>query len=104
VGWWCLLGAALPQISGENQSTIPVVRDSEYFMYRRHILCTLHMAVDFQIVLCKGLYGGWGGGLLEGVGPEKIETFLGPEMATSETHVHKITNVPVSVFLYGTET
>ncbi len=25
----------------------------------------------------------------------KIKTFLGPEMATSETHVHKIINVPV---------
>ncbi len=31
--------------------------------------------------------------ILEGVGPE-IETFLGPEMATKETHVHKITKVP----------
>jgi hypothetical protein len=30
---------------------------------------------------------------LEGVGP-KIETFLGPERATSETHAHKSTNVP----------
>jgi hypothetical protein len=37
-------------------------------------------------------------GPLTGVGPE-IKTFLGREMATSETHVHKITNVPV--FLYG---
>jgi hypothetical protein len=35
----------------------------------------------------------WKGGAL------KIKTFLGPEMATSETHVHKITNVPV--FLNG---
>jgi hypothetical protein len=34
---------------------------------------------------------------LEGVGHE-IKTFLGPKMATSETHVHKNTNVP---FLYG---
>jgi hypothetical protein len=25
----------------------------------------------------------------------KTETFLGPEMAMSETHVYKITNVPV---------
>jgi hypothetical protein len=35
---------------------------------------------------------------LEGVSPEN-QDFLGPEMAMSETHVHKITNVPV--FLYG---
>ncbi len=33
--------------------------------------------------------GGGGGG----------EIFLGPEMATSETHVHRNKNVPV--FLYG---
>jgi hypothetical protein len=32
----------------------------------------------------------------------KTETFLGPEKATSETHVYKITNVPV--FLYGSWT
>jgi hypothetical protein len=31
---------------------------------------------------------------LKGVGPE-IETFLGPEMATTNTHVHEITNLPV---------
>jgi hypothetical protein len=36
-------------------------------------------------------------GPLEGVGPEN-QDFLGPEMATNETHVHKITNVP-SFFL-----
>jgi hypothetical protein len=30
-------------------------------MYRRRILCTLHIAVDFQIVLYKELYG-WGEG------------------------------------------
>jgi hypothetical protein len=30
----------------------------------------------------------------------KIKTFLGPEMATRETHVHKIANTPV--FLYIT--
>ncbi len=29
----------------------------------------------------------------------KIETFLGPEIATSEIHGHKVTNVPV--FLRG---
>jgi hypothetical protein len=37
--------------------------------------------------------GHWKGWALE------IKTFLGPEMATSNTNVHKITNVPV--FLYG---
>ncbi len=31
----------------------------------------------------------------------KIETFLGPEMATSETHVHKIINVPVLSMALG---
>jgi hypothetical protein len=36
-----------------------------YFMYRRRILCTLYGAVDFLIVLSKGLCG-WGGGPEEG--------------------------------------
>ncbi len=31
----------------------------------------------------------------------KIKTFLVPEMATSETHVHKITNVPVLYMALG---
>jgi hypothetical protein len=29
----------------------------------------------------------------------KIKTFLGPDMATGETHVHKITIVPVHMAL-----
>jgi hypothetical protein len=33
-------------------------------------------------------------GPLEEVGPANGD-FLGPEMATSETHAHKTTNVPV---------
>jgi hypothetical protein len=33
----------------------------KHFMYRRPILCTFHIAVDFLIVQDKGLYG-WGGG------------------------------------------
>jgi hypothetical protein len=53
-----------------------------------------------KLFCTKCCTGRGGGGLLEGVGPEKIETFSGPEMATSETHVHKITNVLVP-FLYG---
>jgi hypothetical protein len=31
----------------------------------------------------------------------KIETFLGPEMATSKTHVHKIISVPVLSMALG---
>jgi hypothetical protein len=38
-----------------------------------------------------------GEGPLEGVGP-KNRDFSGPEMAPSETHVNKITNVLVPVF------
>jgi hypothetical protein len=33
----------------------------KYFMFRRPILCTLRITVDFYIVLYKGLYG-WGVG------------------------------------------
>jgi hypothetical protein len=32
------------------------------------------------------LYWAGGGGLLERMGPEKIETFSGPEITTSKTH------------------
>ncbi len=35
----------------------------------------------------------------EGVGPENRD-FLGPEMATSETHVHKNTNVGTCFFIW----
>jgi hypothetical protein len=66
-------------------------------MYRRRILCTLHIAVEFEIFLYKyTLYrwvgqihdkGNWKGWAL------KIETILSLEMAT---HEHKINNV-----LYG---
>jgi hypothetical protein len=31
----------------------------------------------------------------------KIETFFGPEVATIETHVHKINNVPVFYMTLG---
>ncbi len=34
---------------------------------------------------------------LEGVGPKNLD-FFGPEMATSETHLHKITNIPVFIY------
>jgi hypothetical protein len=36
----------------------------------------------------------------EGVGQEN-QVFFGPEMATRETHVHKITNVPVFLWRLG---
>jgi hypothetical protein len=39
-------------------------------------------------------------GPLEGVGPE-IETFLGPEMATGENHVQKVTIGPVFYIALG---
>jgi hypothetical protein len=39
------------------------------FMYRRGILRTFHIAVDFEIVLYEGL-GRGRGGPFEGVGPE----------------------------------
>ncbi len=38
-------------------------QELQLFMYRRRILRTFHIAVDFQIVLKRGLYGrGKGGG------------------------------------------
>jgi hypothetical protein len=39
-------------------------------------------------------------GPLEGVAgwALKMETFLGPEITMSETHVHKISNVPVFIW------
>jgi hypothetical protein len=65
-------------------------------------------AVRSKYTLYHGA-GGWGGEGVSGMKFHykghwkgwalKIKTFLGPEMATSNTHVHKITNVPV--FIYG---
>ncbi len=54
--------------------------------------------------LCNALWGGGGGGgdplqgPLEGAGPGNHD-FLGPKMATSETHVQKF--YQCSCFLYG---
>jgi hypothetical protein len=45
-------------IIGDSLPSTPI---SCFFMYRRRILCTVYGAVDFFIVLSKGLYG-WGGG------------------------------------------
>ncbi len=54
--------------------------------YEVNTLCTMHSAL---------LDGGNTLQLpLEGVGPENRD-FFGPEMATSKTHVHKITNASV---------
>ncbi len=58
-------------------------------MYRRRILCTLFGASDFLIDPTKGLYGG--------VGDRVRNVTL--HTAGAETHVNKITNVPVFLVL-----
>ncbi len=63
--------------------------DFRYFMYRRHILCTLHIAADFTFVRYEVntlrtapppplMRATQLQGPLDGVGPENLE-FLGPE-------------------------
>ncbi len=52
------------------------------------------------MLLAISFLGGGGGVPLEGVCPGNRD-FLGPEMATSETHVHKIINVSVLYMALG---
>jgi hypothetical protein len=81
-------------------------------------LCIFHIAVDFLIVLYKGLYGRGGGSskyvkllyvlaTAGGVGGGKngyiklLYILAEHSIQNTETHVHKITNVPVFYSVLG---
>jgi hypothetical protein len=81
-----IMGSVLPipprhpatQLATSLYSPSVLTRYNRYLIREAYILCTSHIAVDFDIVLCKGLFRDeLGGG------------------GCSKTHVHKITSVHV---------
>ncbi len=120
--WWgwrrpgCRRGSGRWRTDTSSECRSAADKHNISFMYRRPILRTFHITLwmgggvgrapspslphrDEVNYFVPVRERGGGVGSWEGVGPENQDFFGTWNRATSETHVHKITNVPV--FLYS---